>query len=643
MPCRLTTYRLWLAVLAVALAAGFGGTARASGGTSGVSHVLVLNSWHSDQPWHKEFERGLRAGLERADTRAQVFVESLDVARLPQPDLARVFGRHLEEKYAGVTIDIVLAESLPARMFLNANPGLFPKASRIYAGTGISPGTGRTGNSADGTLSVSMEADFEGAISEMVQVAQPRSLVVVGDTSDAAGRERLQGFRAALAARYPELPVTELVNLPMEALLGRLSQLPARSAVFYLLIFRDGNGKAYVPYEAARLVAERSAAPVFSHWSTLMGSGILGGYLLSAERVGHASSRIMAALARGERAADARNEEAFERRYDWRQVARWGIDRTRLSPEATVDFYQSGLFETYRREILAVLAVTLTISLLCVILFVTNRRLQSAHAALDGERQRLEERVSARTAELKEEIAVKNRLFSIVAHDLRGPFNALLGMTQLASQMSEKFSKTQLIELAGVANQEGRRIFAHLSNLLEWSRLQMDGSRPVPERVPLGPLVDEICGSLESQSTRKNLTIRNQAGEAAVFSDRTMIRTVLDNLIVNAVKFTPAGGAVSVLAEVSDDTVRIIVDDTGVGIAEPRLARLFSVGDKTSTPGTDGEPGTGLGLPICKEMVERNGGQITVTSIVGAGTRFQVTLPASPAGALLPPRPAAAA
>lgn len=202
-------------------------------------------------------------------------------------------------------------------------------------------------------------------------------------------------------------------------------------------------------------------------------------------------------------------------------------------------------------------------------------------------------------------------------------------MTQLASQMSEKFSKEKLIELATAANQEGRRIFAHLTNLLEWSRLQMDGGRAAPETVVLAPLIDEVFRALALPAARKEILLSNRALGGTAFSDPTMIRTVLHNLVANALKFTQAGGAVSVSAENKGGLVQITVSDTGVGIPDTALARLFSVGEKTSTPGTDGEAGTGLGLPICKEIVERNGGRIWAVSVVGEGSRFHFTLPVS--------------
>jgi hypothetical protein len=269
MRCRPALLRSWLAALALLLAAVQSGPAGAQ--PARAANILMLNSWHSGLPWHDEFERGIKAGLKKADIQAQIYVESLDVGRLPQAEVTRLFERYLAEKYAATRIDIVLAESLPARLFLYAHPELFPGASRIYAGTSAGPATGVTGIK-DGALSISLEADFAGAVSEMVRVAQPRRIVVVGDTSDGPGRGRLEAFRAALSARHPALPLSELINLPMDTLLDRMTQLPEGSAVFYLLIFRDGAGRSFVPYESARLVAARSAAPVFSHWSTLMGS-----------------------------------------------------------------------------------------------------------------------------------------------------------------------------------------------------------------------------------------------------------------------------------------------------------------------------------------------------------------------------------
>ena len=259
---------------------------------------------------------------------------------------------------------------------------------------------------------------------------------------------------------------------------------------------------------------------------------------------------------------------------------------------------------------------------------------------LDASRSRMEkqaeamaelaENEAALNEQLKYEIDVKNRFFSIISHDLKSPFTSLLGMTQLMSQMADRFNKDKLVQYANNVNEAGNRIFELLQNLLEWSRLQMEGTKLDREKISLEDLTRESIEILHAIALEKDISLTNKIKKTAAFADQDMVRTVIRNLIANSLKFTPSGGKIEVSSIKQDDAVQVTVSDTGVGMSPEQAEKIFSLDQKTTTTGTAGEKGTGLGLPLCKDMLEKNQGRIWVESTPGKGSQFHFTLPIEP-------------
>lgn len=269
----------------------------------------------------------------------------------------------------------------------------------------------------------------------------------------------------------------------------------------------------------------------------------------------------------------------------------------------------------------------------------SNDRLVMEMRTLQDERERAEA-LSAEYVELAENYAVakeeleklnqqKNKFFSIIAHDLRSPFTALLGFSGMLVERVDKLDPAKIKEFAIHINDGGNRVFKLLENLLEWSRLQMDRIEVAPRKFPISDIAGKTIDVLGPVATEKGITLteRGQAPEA--YADPHMIDAAIRNLVSNAIKFTPTGGTISILYEIDDeaDEARINVMDTGVGMDEDKAKKLFNLAENVTTPGTDGEQGTGLGLLLCKELIERNGGRIEVESTLGAGSTFTFTLP----------------
>lgn len=239
-----------------------------------------------------------------------------------------------------------------------------------------------------------------------------------------------------------------------------------------------------------------------------------------------------------------------------------------------------------------------------------------------------EENLRKYSNELKELSATKDKLFSIIAHDLKNPFNTLLGFSNLIRENAPEYSVEQIQEFAGNINFVSNQTYNLLVNLLEWSQLQTGQFNPKLIELKPSMLVSEIVELSESLAKAKNIQITaNVAFDPIILADRAMVLTVLRNLVGNAIKFTHPRNSVTIETRKSDDFVLFSVSDTGVGISEVHLRKLFQIDNKFTSPGTNNEQGTGLGLILCKEFVEKHGGRIWGESTSGIGSTFYFTIP----------------
>lgn len=224
----------------------------------------------------------------------------------------------------------------------------------------------------------------------------------------------------------------------------------------------------------------------------------------------------------------------------------------------------------------------------------------------------------------------KDKFFSIIAHDLKSPFSGLLGLSQILCEELEELGNNDLKKYADEINNCAKFIFKLLQNLLEWSRLNTGKFDYAPVTINLKNKIDSIIQLLNLNASNKKIELRYSCPEdLKVIADNNMLNSILQNLISNALKFTHEGGLVEVTAALEKDKAEICIKDSGVGIPEENLKKIFRVDKNISTLGTAKEKGTGLGLVLCKELVEKNSGTIKAESKEGEGTAFTVTLPAA--------------
>ena len=239
-----------------------------------------------------------------------------------------------------------------------------------------------------------------------------------------------------------------------------------------------------------------------------------------------------------------------------------------------------------------------------------------------------EETIIQTNKELHQLNVDKDRFISILGHDLRSPFTALIGLSEFLKENLQKFSINETNKIADDINIAAQNTFNLLEDILLWARTQQGKIPFNPRNLDLTEISNNVIDILKPNAFAKNITISYSiAGNLTVFADIDMLKTVLRNLVSNAIKFTHNGGTINIGAGQTDSFTTISVSDDGVGISQENMAKIFDVSQVPTTIGTERETGTGLGLLLCKDFVEKHGGKIRVESEAGKGSNFSFTLP----------------
>jgi len=248
-----------------------------------------------------------------------------------------------------------------------------------------------------------------------------------------------------------------------------------------------------------------------------------------------------------------------------------------------------------------------------------------------SESRRLIKELESHKRQLKELNATKDKFFSIIAHDLRNPVAALFNFSEYLETNLNNISNEELPQYLSIIRTTAKGLFGLLDELLLWANLQSNHYEFKPTMLQVAEEANAVINLLGANAVRKNVHLGMHIDPAIqVYADHNSLHTVLRNLVTNAIKFTPANGFVNIHTKTNNHDVYISIEDTGVGIPQEHIEKLFRIDKQSSTAGTEGETGTGLGLVLCKEMVERNNGKIWVESKQGEGSSFTFALPKQP-------------
>jgi signal transduction histidine kinase len=264
-----------------------------------------------------------------------------------------------------------------------------------------------------------------------------------------------------------------------------------------------------------------------------------------------------------------------------------------------------------------------------------EEKLQAINNDLMQLNQELEQRVSERTIELENlnhELKAlnlsKDKFLSVISHDLRNPLTALLASSEKLSDDPETLSTSQVKQLSQIIHRTSKRLLDQLNELIEWAKKQSNKTNFNPERIHLIDGIDESLELLKPNAAQKEIKLQNKIpNEIYVQADSLMLRSIVQNIVTNAIKYTPQGGYVVINARQDEHMVSVFVEDSGIGMTDEVQEKLFNKVNSTSLSGTNNEMGSGLGLLLVNDFVAQHGGTVDVESTVGMGTTFKFTIP----------------
>lgn len=252
---------------------------------------------------------------------------------------------------------------------------------------------------------------------------------------------------------------------------------------------------------------------------------------------------------------------------------------------------------------------------------------ESYHQLLISYKER-EEEIRKKNEELREINESKDEFFSIIAHDLRSPFQGLLGVSKILTEEFESLSQEEVKYFIFTLNDALQNQYKFLDDLLSWSRIQSNRMVFNPQKLNLSLQLEDIIMLLYHNIKNKKISIHNKVdANLLIYADENMLALLLRNLISNAIKFTPGGGLIEIYALNRQTDILIDVNDNGVGISEENIKKLFRIDKQFTTTGTNQEKGNGLGLVLCREIIEKHGGKIWAESSPGKGSSFKFILP----------------
>lgn len=245
-----------------------------------------------------------------------------------------------------------------------------------------------------------------------------------------------------------------------------------------------------------------------------------------------------------------------------------------------------------------------------------------------SERRKAEQELKESEQEFRQLNATKDKLFSIIAHDLRSPFNTILGFSHLLLKNIRKYEVEKTEEFLEAIDSSAQNTLALLDNLLNWAKNQTGQTVFHPDNLKLQDVIQEVLAELKSSALIKNISLNLfLPGDIIIHADHNMLKTILRNLISNAIKFTGSGGKINISAISGSGQVEITISDNGRGIGKAEINDLFTIETKVTAAGNKQVKGSGLGLVICREFVEKHGGKIWVESEVKKGSKFKFTVP----------------
>ena len=614
------------------------------------AHILIISSQPYVTKWFISLDHAFSASIHKViSPPAKVSYEFIDGNKLADQRFLAIFRELLREKYDRLGIDLVIGVMPAGSGFLLSHGGeLFPGVPILY----LLPGKDQIPRILAGkqTGLIESTSDIAGTI-ERIRLFFPKTerlFVVSGRGED--DLYYLERTRQAWEkSRWPR-EVVYIDGAPPGELAERLSRTPANSAILVLTYIRDREGNPCTTVQVMKELSPRANAPIFGFYDTILGMGIVGGHLTSAEAYGNAAAAAaVKMLTDRELRYPLKIDAEIRNMYDWRVVERWGISPDLIPAGSVLINREKSFWEENRGIVLMALLIFAAQAALIAALFFnlvrrrrTERVLMVKEQELQKHRDHLEALVEERTQQLRmsnmemmqakehAEAAdqMKSAFLATMSHELRTPLNSIIGFTGILLQglvgplNDEQRKQLQMVRTSA------NHLLALISDILDISKIEAGKLQISRETFDLRAAIDKIVQTFrpltEKKGLRLEVAIAPEVGE--LYSDARRVEQIILNLLSNAVKFTDAG-SINISCVAADGNYVIRVADTGIGVKKENIDEMFKPFRQIDTGINRMYEGTGLGLSICKKLLELMGGDIRVESEWQRGTIFTVSIP----------------
>ena len=582
-------------------------------------HILVLYSNSRLLPANVEVDRGLSSALTNNGAESvRVFSEFLDSPEFWGPAYEELVAAYLHGKYSASSPEVLVAVGDDAVSFVVRHRAtLFPFVPIVHAVA--SPRVLRSlAPLPEDVVGVPTTFDYGGTIRQALawHPATQRLVLVTGASpADQIAEARL---RRAVPAIVGGVTAEYWNGLTAAALQNRLKSLSSNSVVFTIGFFQDGDGNTYIPHDAAAFIARASSAPVYSPFSSHIGTGVVGGLAPDFQEMGNQAGRIVDEILAGAAPSTLHLPDAPPAvlGVDWRQVRRWGIDETSIPADAVVYFKDPTIWQAHRVTVLITLSVFL-IQMILITAFYFERRRRSAA-------ERTTRKIHTELMHASR-LAVAGELTASIAHEINQPLGAVQTSAD-AADLLLRSGEDRREDLLRIVTRI-RRDILRASDVIRRLRALLARHEPERRSFEVGLAMTDAAMILRPEAERRKIILddRSAAAPCYIAGDRTQIQQVLINLVLNAMDsmndLPESRRRLEVLIEPGTSNVLITVMDHGHGIPPENFSKLFDSFFSTK------QGGMGLGLPIARSIVEAHEGRIWAENREIGGAAFHVELP----------------
>jgi len=571
--------------------------------------VLILNSYHPQYKWTQQLTEGIIKTLSQKVEPENIHIEYMDGRRFSDDReyLRRIKGL-MSHKYRHYKIDLIISTDDYAFQFLRKEQqDLFPKTPVVFAGvnffkksllkdlplfTGVEEGTSIKEN-------IELIKNLYPKYKEIILLSDRTSLGLhLTDTAKEIISKNDDKDRVKI---YDDFSFDELYSKVTNS----------KKGTYYLLlaIHHDNKGQ-YFSYDNHFIKLNKDApTPIFSMWGILMGTGTIGGYMNNPYLHGTEVAKIGLSILDG---LDPKSIPISKTQYlpnfDYRELVRYQISKSDLPENTKIHYRPITYYETHKTPInLVVFVIFILISFIVILnrLVIKRTKLANKNA----------ENLAKSNAKMKDFVG-------IVAHDLRAPVGNIISFTNALEDAPEDHK-----EIVPYIMKSANKSINLINNILDISAIESGKVKINIEKVDLDEIIEDTIHEVTFLTKNKDLKLTtNLNHKIEVLADKQRVTQILQNLLTNAIKFTPKDGKIEILVEEEDSFVNVSVRDSGVGIPKELMAKLFKRTEFTSRSGTEGESGTGYGLPLVYNLVKEHGSSLTVESQEDTGSKFTFEL-----------------